>query len=591
MRPGRRGFYRLTVGSFSGTDANKQPTRSLAPARLRIEFNDGDLRASMSLFGGGNTNGLLMNKDFKPGVGMMIVGTPALFGGSLVMTETELIDEWGFVRADYKGIPGQVSAASIAATMRSIPLKMPVYDAAGARLVSAMRTTPDALLGYMRRFVPVTSLAGFLRMLHAPATPEQGCEALSLARRLCVFQIKKDALAINQVRNEGRGIEMREEVLAALIALQPETLTVDQVRAVNAITNALRSPKPARLLIEGDVGSGKTLTFLLPAAAAASAGANIAILAPTGTLARQLHTQWQRRFPEVPSSLIIAGSKPVGTSVIIGTTAINSWAERNAWIPDVLIIDEQHKFSVDQRRAIAGPATHLIEASATPIPRSLALSIFAGMSRVTLRTPPVTRVIRSHLFDNDAIGEVSSMIRATLSDNRKVVLLYPAVSSGPRSVVEGAKRLTPLFGEKMVIVHGKMKESERTVALMRFSSGQSPILCASTVIEVGVDIQGIAMLVVVSADRFGAAQLHQLRGRVARDGGSADFVMMVDQIDKLDPDTLARLESVRNTLDGHALAERDLELRGFGDVAGEMQSGITQTIFKSIRLAPGDFLS
>jgi ATP-dependent DNA helicase RecG len=592
---GARALYRLKVVSWAGFGIDKKPDRGPAPARLDIlvsSVSGGGDEATVVVYGGRLTKSILNMRGFGEGAVLVFVAEYRRYGAKVLLISPEFVSSWGFVRPEYRGIPGIVAGAVVADTLASVPIRQSVYQAAADHLVRSLSTSHEKLLSYIQKSVPfVTSVAGFLRLIHAPGTPEDGTKALEIAKQISIIEVRKHAMRHNNAKADEKAlIPIDRSAMDAIILTMGLTLTAEQVAAIDTIVEEITSTKPSRILMSGDVGCGKTLTFCIPAAAAALAGAKVAIMAPTVPVAKQLHRQWTKRFPEIPACYV--GAKGVITcDVAIGTVALEGATRKAGWVPNLLIVDEQHKFSTEQRRSISGPATHIIEVSATPIPRSLALSLFSGMTSVTLRKAPVEKQIRSHLVSHQENGEISAKIREVVASGKKVILLYTAVKKDAKSVTEAYARLEPIFGSRVAMVHGQMKEADRDAAMARFASGESPILCASTVIEVGVDVPGIALMVVNGADRLGVSQLHQLRGRLARDGGEADFYMLIRSIEDAAAETLDRLRAVRDTLDGFELAEKDMLLRGFGDVAGDYQTGSISTTFRMVNLLPNDFLS
>jgi ATP-dependent DNA helicase RecG len=372
---------------------------------------------------------------------------------------------------------------------------------------------------------------------------------------------------------------------------QTEQLSDAQRRALNTIRRAINHYQAARILLNGDVGSGKTLVFLLAAAAVARTSRQaVAVMVPSELVARQIHNEALRRFPDLSPTLHVSDfiGNSVGSLMHIGTQALLHRKTHEAYA--AIVIDEQQKFSVEQRTQLAGPKTHVIEASATPVPRSLALALFKGWVQALIDTVPVQKMISSHVIrDPGQRMDVIRLVQKHLSAGNKVIFLYPRVQGTSESVVERSKLLSERFPGKVVTIHGKLKADEKVAELSRFRSGECPIAVASTAVEVGVDVPNIGLMVVSSADRFGATQLHQLRGRLVRNGGTGDFVMYVG--DSCSRDAIKRLDTVRRLSSGFELAEADLEMRGFGDVLGELQSGKSRSTFLLTKLTAADFLS
>jgi ATP-dependent DNA helicase RecG len=473
------------------------------------------------------------------------------------------------------------------------------------------------------------SVDDFWGCLHLPRTLAEGECSLRAARVLAVKGIKHNADILNdRAVHPNAPIAIDANILNRLIASQPEVLTADQRNAVLGIAEAFRSPKPLTGLLSGDVGSGKSLTYLLPALAAQQAQARVAIISPTEILANQLYQTITTRFPTVAAERVRTGKKIKNpNAVLIGTSGLATVAKKQDYQPNVLIVDEQHKMAASTRTAMLWPWTHLIEASATPIPRSLATSLFSSMQVFTLSSSPVKRDIQSVVGDEGQRSAVSGWMREALQQGGRVAIVYPRVQMvvatddedegvdvgasladfmGSKgilqekerpvaevvgSVLSAAEKLKVAFPGRVGVLHGKLSSEELTDSLDRFKSGATPIVVASTVIETGIDVPDIRLLIVRGAENFGVAQLHQLRGRLARNGGSAKFVMMVDDIANLSPETLDRLNSVAMNTNGFKLAEIDLIQRGMGDLAGQAQSGESPNAFRMLRLNLGDFIS
>lgn len=442
------------------------------------------------------------------------------------------------------------------------------------------------------------SLPDFFRCLHEPQTPESGVSAAFAARAMGVAGICSAAKAANTRFPHAKApLHLQDDEIERLIASQVETLTVDQVSAIGGLVEALKAPQPLNGLLSGDVGTGKTLVFLIPAVAAHLSGAQVAIVSPTEILANQVYKNICHRFPQARVERVVAGGKILDSSaILVGTSGLGSVAKKASWIPNFLIIDEQHKLSTKDRSSMVGPWTHQLEASATPIPRSLAATLFSGTQVFELHQAPVKRAITSFVLDESERAQAVSWMRKSFEEGHRIAVIYPKVAASAaedtklvRSVLDAAESLQIRFPGKVVMLHGKLSSEELQKNLEDYRSGACPIVVASTIMETGIDIPDIRLMIVKNADNFGTAQLHQLRGRLARNGGAAKFVMMVDSTDALQDDTHERLKTVEKVSDGYALAEADMTNRGFGDLAGLAQSGNTASIFKLLRLDLTDF--
>lgn len=438
------------------------------------------------------------------------------------------------------------------------------------------------------------SMTQWLQWMHTPPTLEHANIAVACARALAVQGIRHAARRANErAPHVKSALPLTQSHINQAKSAQPEKLTPDQNGAIDRIIAALQKPAPLMGLLTGDVGTGKTLTFAIPAVAAHLCGANVCIIAPTDILADQIYRNLRRRFPFARLERVLTGRKIADPSaILIGTAGLSTVAAKIGYDPGLLIIDEQHKLATEMRSALCRPWTHVLEASATPIPRSLASSLFAGMEVFTLNSAPVKRDIRSHLLDERQRPIITKALRKTVISGARAALIYPRVNTTAESgtsVLQAAQTLAEHFPDQVGALHGKMKGEEIQTALQALSEGTKPIVVASTVMETGIDVPDIRVLVVRDADNFGAAQLHQLRGRLARNGGCADFYMLVRSLDDLPPETMERLAMVRDTCDGYALAEADMRQRGFGDLTGEAQSGAAMSAFRLLPLQVEDF--
>lgn len=593
------------VVSKNGYTRDKKPTKSLYPAVLKMVLSDGRNTLPCDTFRAKEW----ITVDIGDTVTVM-ANVKNGFDGTY-LSSPELVKITPFPRVDYRGISGKVAGEVIQALCQAA-----VGDRRAVAKASAWFANEKPALTrlVLKHWGPVSNL---LTSLHAPKSIREAQRALAIARRLCVAEVRYNGrLMAKRAQEIDPSINLRFAVWDA-IKSQPETLSTGQLDALKIAIPALAGNVPARVLLNGDVGSGKTLVFLSIVAGFAMLGKFGAIMAPNENVAAQIHAQFQRRYPHI-SCKYVAGSssdKTTSASVWIGTTALIFSKERPEF--DIAVVDEMHKFSRQQREALLSPHTHLIEASATPIPRSLAIALFDGCVLAQISSPPVTREIHSHLIGAEQRHVVTSLHRKALEDGKRVIYLYAAVSKSNSKETpavlesvkteEGKKEAKPIkkpeniraaqvafddmekvFPGKVALVHGQMSQDKAAAALNAFRAGEKPILIASTAIEVGVDIPDVALMVVSNPDRFGIAQLHQIRGRLARNGGEANFVMHTKK--ELTRDTLTRLSAVRDIQNGFELAERDLHIRGFGDVAGDMQTGATNTTFQLSQITSEDFL-
>jgi ATP-dependent DNA helicase RecG len=387
----------------------------------------------------------------------------------------------------------------------------------------------------------------------------------------------------------------------------PIELTVDQDSAMAAIREDLGRPTPMLRLLQGDVGSGKTAVAAYALAATARAGLQGALLAPTDLLARQhletvgallenlgigvtLLTGSLKADVKAKAQEAIASGQAL---VVVGTHALIQEAVTFADL-GLVIIDEQHRFGVDQRGQLeakaGGRSPHVLLMTATPIPRTLGQVLYADLDVSDLRTPPAGRVqIRTGIRRPNELEGTWRKVREEAGLGHSTFVVVPLIEEGADeadgavAAETEAVRLSALLDPLRVgMVHGRMKPAERDAEMTRFRDGELDVLVGTTVVEVGVDVPAATMMVIQGADRFGLAQLHQLRGRVGR-GSVESFCVLVS--DSADETAQARLKAVAETHDGFALAEKDFELRKEGNVLGLAQSGFPRMRVASLQEA------
>ena len=388
---------------------------------------------------------------------------------------------------------------------------------------------------------------------------------------------------------------------------QPVELTRDQVAAMTAIRDDLARPTPMLRLLQGDVGSGKTAVAAYALAATARAGLQGALLAPTDLLARQhLDTVGALLDGVGIGVTLLTGSLKadvkakaqesiaVGQAlVVVGTHALIQDAVSFADL-GLVVIDEQHRFGVDQRGALeakaGGRSPHVLLMTATPIPRTLGQVLYADLDVSDLRTPPAGRVrIRTGIKRSSELDGTWRRVREEAALGHRTFVVVPLIEEGAEdgdgavAAESEAVRLSALLDPLRVgMVHGRLKPVERDAEMTRFRDGQLDVLVGTTVVEVGVDVPAATMMIIEGADRFGLAQLHQLRGRVGRGSVESFCVLVSDSTDEV---AQARLKAVAATHDGFELAEKDFELRKEGDVLGLAQSGLPRLRVASLQVA------
>ena len=395
-------------------------------------------------------------------------------------------------------------------------------------------------------------------------------------------------------------------LVRAFFASLPYSLTGDQTRVVEEIARDLGRVVPMHRLVQGDVGSGKTVVALSALLMAVQGGHQGALMAPTEVLAEQHWIGLSRLVDglHVPDPATLAGDRPVrvellsnrttaaqrqrlvtdlargGVDIVVGTHAL-LYGELPFQSLGLVVIDEQHRFGVEQRALLRGRGDDpdVLVMTATPIPRTAAMLVYGDLDISELREmPPGRTPISTSVIDPDADEPAWEKLREQVGSGRQAYVVCPLVEGTPRvearSAVEEFERLSggELAGLRLGLLHGQMSPADKDAAMESFRRGDTDVLVSTTVIEVGVDVPNATVMVILDANRFGLSQLHQLRGRVGRGGGESWCFLVATATT---PDAQARLDAMAASSDGFALAERDLEIRGAGEVFGERQAGFS----------------
>lgn len=670
-RTGERGLLRLR--SLSSARVKGEPGRV---QRITLRVSDGHHEGFLTAFGY-----LAPWRDVRAGEIIHVLGRINRFRGSLNVKDPERIADHmlGRLIARYPGREGVVHPDTVAGYINR-----------------ALQAHRDATCAYLRERLQreegeILALAGgafasldeLITTLHRPENAERRDQALAAARQIN---------ALGALLGRGRASEppaCPESAIAiplsrmqALAAALPFTPTRDQRRAMWEIYQDLTAPRPMDRVLTGDVGSGKTLAYALPAVAAHREGAQVVVMMPNTLLAEQVAGEIEALFPGTPVMRMVAGHEHAGPldapAIVVGTSAILAWAGR---LPeplrvDLLIMDEQQKFGTRQRDALCGSATNRLEASATPIPRTMALMHYAEKSVSRLREQPVRKAIRTRIAGPSERARVMAAIEATLERGGKVAVLYPtregenriAAAAAPgdderareallealrgargvtriealdeagarhfpeeapllasgalrgyrfrlaaeseealrgvlaetpgvrwlggidsgsavRSVEQAAERFERRFPGRVGVIHGGLSAEDKRERITRAKAGDYDVLVTTSVLEIGVTIPELRMLYIVDASRFGANTLHQIRGRIARQGGRGLFVMGIErELGEVAEKTRRRLELIGSTNDGFEIAEGELRERGMGDIsrAGLAQSGFAEALFAGL---------
>jgi len=529
-----------------------------------------------------------IEKQLPVGSKRYVSGTVQMYDGTLQMVHPDrVIDEKDFA---------------------SLPLIEPVYPLTeGLALGSLRRAVAQALtkLPELPEWIApdVLKRTGFpdfsaaLNHVHVPADLTDILITSPYWSRLAYDELLAGQLALALVRaqlrrpagtrNAGDG-HLRRKIIDAL----PYALTKSQQQGLAAIARDLTEPVRMLRLLQGDVGSGKTVVALLAAAAVAETGKQTAFMAPTEILARQ-HLRTIAPLAEAAGmraailtgrekgkerAEILARLTDGDIDLLLGTHAL---IEDPVVFKDLAlaVIDEQHRFGVRERLALTskGAAVDVLVLSATPIPRTLVLTYFGDMDVSELREKPAGRQpIDTRVLPASRLDDVFDAVGRALDAGKLVYWICPLVDESEKVDLTDAeqrfKSLQQRFGDKVGLVHGKMRAADKDRAMAQFAAHETGLLVATTVIEVGVDVPAASIMVIENAERFGLAQLHQLRGRIGR-GTEASTCLLIYK-EPIGEMSAARLKAIRETTDGFRIAEEDLRLRGEGDVLGTRQSGM-----------------
>ena len=594
---GRPVYFVLQIVGRSMFDRDGNETH-YPPVAFRLQLDCVDRRGSpLRVTAFGNVWPFV---ELDPDSLLHVHGALEEFRGQLCLVNPVVVHpkQRGTVATIYKGKPGQVSGDALAAGVERALNRL---DEASVLLLAQAGLRTSEFTAHYK----VDDPKKLLYALHRPKTLPQGLRARNIARQMALDTVvRRAAAAKSRPPVSGSAITIDKDFLATLIADLPYPLTGDQDKAVNEIVDDLRSAFPMRRLLSGDVGTGKSITFMLPVAAAYEAGSEVAILAPSQLVAEQLARELQELFPGLPVCLVLSGSK-IGQGVCVGTTALLSAAKRAKKVFQLVVVDEQHKFSVDQKLAMVGRATNLLEATATAIPRSLALVNFGGMDVSLLRDSPVVKHIDTVIVNDEVMPDVHDFItNDILKNGGQLAVIYPLVndaadaedgahsaprppsktSEGLESVTGAAQHWERRFPGRVGVLHGQMTAEEKGAVIAAMHAKKLSVLVSSSVIEVGVTLPSLQALLIESPERYGVSQLHQMRGRLARKGGNGTFFLHVGA--NVQPEAMERLRLLEQCGDGFALAERDMDLRGFGDVEDDSasQTGSARTLFHGVAL-------
>src|SRR5580765_2341224 len=485
----------------------------------------------------------------------------------------------------------------------------PVYPASEQVPSTKLRELVRVALAQVGRYLPDALPAELDEPLACDAIaaihfPRDEAEAEAARRRLALDELFTLQLVVARSRDEDAVATALPEpgaLVGRYRGVLPFELTEHQERAIAEIDLDLARTTPMQRLLQGDVGSGKTVVALYALLRAVESDRQGALMAPTETLAEQHFLTLEPLCAQLGVRCVLltgsVGSKKIRDEIANGVAQIavgtHALIQRDVEFADlaVAVVDEQHRFGVEQRKALAeGRSPHVLHMTATPIPRTLALTIYGDLAVSEIAKPPANRKpIVSAWVGAERSSEAYERLRVHLDAGRQAYVVCPLIEQSEARLARAAEveaerlRRAELADYRVGLLHGKLKTADRREVMRRFKDGELDVLVATTVIEVGIDVPNATIMIIQEADRFGLAQLHQLRGRVGR-GAEQSYCLLISR-DKVELTDVAqsRLQALVDTTDGFELAEVDLELRGEGQLLGRRQSGWSDLRFTRLR--------
>ncbi|MET9386413.1 ATP-dependent DNA helicase RecG [Streptomyces sp. NPDC002928] len=595
--------------------------------RLEVTITDGSGRLQLVFFGNGVHK---PHKELLPGTRAMFAGKVSLFNRRLQLAHPA----YELLRADTEEAVETWAGALIPLYPATAKLESWKIGKAVQTVLPSAQEALDPLPGSLREGRGLVSLPEALLKIHRPHTKADIADARARLKWDEAFVLQV-ALARRRHADAQLPAVPRKPapdgLLAAFDDRLPFTLTDGQQKVSKEIFDDLATDHPMHRLLQGEVGSGKTLVALRAMLAVVDAGGQAAMLAPTEVLAQQHHRSITEMMGELAEGGMLGGAERA-TKVVLLTGSMGTAARRKALLDLVtgeagivigthaliedkvqfhdlglVVVDEQHRFGVEQRDALRGKGKqppHLLVMTATPIPRTVAMTVFGDLETSVLDQLPAGRSpIASHVVPAAEkphfLARAWERVREEVGNGHQAYVVCPRIGDEaddpkaakkkqspedeaekrpPLAVLDVAAQLSrgPLQGLRVEVLHGRMPPDDKDAVMRRFAAGDTDVLVATTVIEVGVNVPNATAMVIMDADRFGVSQLHQLRGRVGR-GSAAGLCLLVSEM----PEASAarqRLNAVASTLDGFELSRIDLEQRREGDVLGQAQSGVRSSL-------------
>ncbi|MEX0692161.1 MAG: ATP-dependent DNA helicase RecG [Gemmatimonadales bacterium] len=561
-------------------------SKSIMPTRKRLQIFRAIIRDETGVIECAWPGQAFLDRTIEPGQLLLVTGPVKFYHGRQLVPREQVVLEEAGGREDGKagGVVLPVYPATEGLSHRVI--RKIFQD----NLDGMLSTVEDHLPEAIRARGKVLGLTEAFRRLHRPGQDrEAGRQRLAFDEMLDLQLVVARARQLAKQPTAGRRFVNHKRLTSALKAALPFELTGDQKQAVREIITDMTDPERMHRLLMGDVGSGKTVVALFAMLLAVENDCQAVIMAPTELLAEQHAATLSSLLaplgivPDLLIGRLSAGEKAAvreriasgASSVIIGTHALiqEGTAFRHLGL---VVIDEQHRFGVEQRAALIekGVTPDVLLLSATPIPRTMALTLYGDLDISTLREKPVGRTpIKTGVRSGKSRAAVWDFVRAECAAGRQAYVVYPVIDESEKTDLKAAALMAEELGKALApltvgLVHGRLKADEREQVMRRFRDGEVQVLVATTVIEVGIDVPNATVMIIEHPERFGLAQLHQLRGRVGRGTAASHCVLLTDAWGAKE-----RLKAFAETEDGFAIAELDLAERGMGDLAGVRQSG------------------
>ncbi len=577
--------------------------------RLSVTVDDGSGRMEMVFFKGVRWN----FSRLAPGSEFIFFGKPQAYGQriSIVHPEVDSPSESSPVRSSLTGVYPSTEKLKNGGVTGKVMCRLQA-----AALALCIPEIEESLPDYLLASKGLCSLRQALYNIHFPKDGEALARAVRRLKYEELFLLQLSLLKQKYVRSRGAvGLKMPrvgDDFLACYNSL-PYSLTGAQRKVMHEIQSDLTGGHQMNRLLQGDVGSGKTLVAVLSCLLAVDNGFQACIMAPTEVLARQHAANIAKYLaPTSVRSAILTGSSSAkerreihagledgSIGIIVGTHALieDNVVFRNLGLA---VIDEQHRFGVDQRAKLwakNSPAPHILVMTATPIPRTLAMTFYGDLDvSVIDELPPGRKPVQTLCIGESRKGAMYRFIREQIASGRQAFIVYPLIFESEKMDLQNLQkgyedivRSFPLPDYKVAIVHGQQSSEEKSFNMAAFAQGRADILVSTTVIEVGVDVPNASVMVIESAQRFGLSQLHQLRGRVGRGAEKSYCILVKDK--KTSREAQQRLELMCSTEDGFEIAEQDMKMRGPGDLEGTQQSGLPINLSIASLAKDGELLS